>query len=53
MDDEENKRATNGNFAKKSASSGNIISNFEDILDHIGGWGLYQIRLLIFMCVMI
>ena len=52
MEEEENKRASQGNFGKIAATSKDTISNFEQILDHIGGWGIYQIRLLFFMWVM-
>ena len=47
MDEEDNKEQSQGTFAR----SKNAITNFEQILDHIGGWGLYQIRLLFFMSV--
>ena len=53
MEEEENKRASQGNFGKIAATSKDTIGNFEQILDHIGGWGIYQIRLLFFMWVMI
>ena len=58
MDDEEKERNSQENFGKitagaKGAYSKDAINNFEQILDHIGGWGFYQIRLLFFMWVMI
>ena len=51
MDEEENKDSSHGNYGKITANSKDAITNFEQILDHIGGWGLYQIRLLFFMWV--
>ena len=51
MDEEENKDSSHGNYGNITANSQDAIINFEQILDHIGGWGCYQIRLLLFMWV--
>ena len=53
MDEEESERASQGKLGKIATSSKGVINNFEEILDHIGGWGLYQIRLLFFMWVVV